>query len=353
MLSIIKINEKEKWNEIVRSFDNYDIYYLSNYVEAFQLHGDGEPLLFYFEHNNMKAINVVMKRDISKDNRFIDTLPSNTFFDLATPYGFGGFLLEGNISEENINVLDEVYNAICQKEGIISEVVRFHPVLRNYESLNQMYDISSLSKTITIEMDSIEQVQKNIAKSNKYKIRKSKKSGVEIYSDWNYNLMEEFITLYISTMKNNDATDYYFFNKDFYMNVLEELENHANIFYATYENRKIAMAIILRSNNQLHYHLSALDRDFGHLRPMNLLIYEAACWGLEQGYNTFHLGGGLGSREDSLYEFKRSFNQNSSTVFKLGKKVFLKDEYEQLLDIRKNKFSQQELKKNYFPEYRS
>ncbi|SOB93573.1 acetyltransferase (GNAT) family protein [Ureibacillus xyleni] len=352
MLSIFKINEKEKWNEIVKNFNHYDIYYLSNYVEAFQLHGDGEPLLFYFEHNKMKAINVVMKRDISKDKRFTEKIPSNTYFDFSTPYGFGGFILEGNITEENINMLDNEYTSFCQKNGIISEIVRFHPIHNHTDVLQNIYDISTLGKTVTIDVESIEQMRKNLADSNKYKIKKSKKSGVKIYWGWNQDLLDEFMTLYNDTMTNNNATNYYYFEKDFYENILQELKYQAMIFYAEYEKKKIAMAIILYSKDHIHYHFSALDRDYSHLRPMNLLIYEVMCWGNENGFKTFHLGGGLGSKEDSLYEFKRSFNRNSSTVFKLGKKIFSKENYDLLLKIRCEQIEENR-KDNFFPEYRA
>ena len=38
-----------KWDDIVKSFPNYDVYYLSGYVKAFQVHGDGEALLLYYQ----------------------------------------------------------------------------------------------------------------------------------------------------------------------------------------------------------------------------------------------------------------------------------------------------------------
>ena len=44
MLTVYSIEESEKWDAIVRSFNAYDVYWLSGYVRAFHLHGDGEPL---------------------------------------------------------------------------------------------------------------------------------------------------------------------------------------------------------------------------------------------------------------------------------------------------------------------
>ena len=44
-LHVYTIEDSEQWDGIVRTFKIYDIYYLSGYVKAFQIHGDGDPLL--------------------------------------------------------------------------------------------------------------------------------------------------------------------------------------------------------------------------------------------------------------------------------------------------------------------
>jgi hypothetical protein len=46
LIKEIYIDNRAEWNAIVRSFIDYDVYYLAEYVEAFELHGDGIPTLF-------------------------------------------------------------------------------------------------------------------------------------------------------------------------------------------------------------------------------------------------------------------------------------------------------------------
>ena len=74
MLFVYDLTKSEEWDQIVRTFEKYDVYYLSGYTKAFWKHGDGEPILFYYEGKSMKGINVVMKRDISDEERFSDKL---------------------------------------------------------------------------------------------------------------------------------------------------------------------------------------------------------------------------------------------------------------------------------------
>ena len=85
LLYTYTIEQSEEWDKVVRSFKSYDVYYLSGYVKAFQLHGDGEPLLFYYEDENIRGINVVMKRDIADDEFFADKISRDKFFDFITP----------------------------------------------------------------------------------------------------------------------------------------------------------------------------------------------------------------------------------------------------------------------------
>ena len=41
---------------------------------------------------------------------------------------------------------------------------------------------------------------------------------------------------------------------------------------------------------------------------MTVLLDDIRAWGTKQGLKAFHLGGGLGGRADTLYEFKREFS---------------------------------------------
>ena len=52
MLIVLEIEQSSEWDAIVSSFKKYDIYWLSGYVKAFQIHGDGKPILLYYEDGN-------------------------------------------------------------------------------------------------------------------------------------------------------------------------------------------------------------------------------------------------------------------------------------------------------------
>ena len=349
-LTVYTIEQNQEWDAVVRSFQSYDVYYLSGYVKAFQIHGDGEPLLFYYDDGIVKAINVVMKRDIADDPKFEGKIPLDTHFDIVTPYGYGGFLIEGEKTQNSFTNLFHEYNSYCKNNGIISEFVRFHPVLGNNEGLEHEYDILKLGKTVSIKLKSPGYIWDNLTSSNRNKVRKAKKFGVEIYWGRSPRLIDRFINMYNVIMDKDKAEKYYYFEQDFYNSILNDLKYNFLMFYAIYKGKIIAMSMILFSNNQMHYHLSASDVEYRHLAPSNLLLYEAGCWGCENGFKTFHLGGGLGSKEDNLYKFKKAFNKKSDNHFFIGKKIFNREGYDKLVEIRKIEGFDKE--SSYFPIYR-
>jgi len=351
MLSVIPISDKDKWDRTVHSFREHDVYYFSGYAKAFHAHGDGEPVLFYYEGDGSRAINAAMKRNISLNRHFAGKLDSKQYYDLITPYGYGGFLVEGDSDNYGIRALDAEYTAYCMENNIVSELVRFHPILKNREKMDEMYEIEERGKTVFIELDSPEFIWDHFTGKNRNMVRKAQKSGVEIFWGRSPELIIKFADLYKATMDKNNADDYYYFKKQFYDSNLYDLKNNCMVFYAVYQEKIIAMSMILHGNRLMNYHLSASDEFYKHLAPTNLLLYEAACWGSANNCKTFHLGGGLHSMEDKLFHFKKAFHTGPDAVYAIGKKCFQPEVYDTLVSIRKveKDFDHQSL---FFPLYR-
>ncbi|MBO4441281.1 peptidoglycan bridge formation glycyltransferase FemA/FemB family protein [bacterium] len=342
MLAVYSLEQAEQWDAVVRSFKKYDVYWLSGYVKAFKIHGDGEPLLFFYDGGSTRGINVVMKRDVAKDAHFVGKLPEGQYFDFATPYGYGGWLIEG---EETENVF-RAYEAWCVKNGIISEFVRFHPMVKNHESCANYYDVVQLGEVVHIDLDSPEQIWNNITSKNRNHIRKAIKSDVKVYSGRYPEIFETFRKVYNETMDKDSADKYYYFEPEFYNSVLYDLPQNAQIFYAAKDGVVIVASIILTANGMMNYHLTGSLREYSSLAGSNLLIHEIALWGSAHGYKTLYLGGGVGSGSDSLFEFKRAFYRGDLNHFHIGKKVFCQEKYDELLSKR------EPIESGFFPKYR-
>lgn len=348
MIKIFTLDNEKEWTAIVKSFDQYDVYYLPGYSKAFQINGDGTPILIYFERNGTRAINVVMKRDIADDKFFKDVVPTNTWYDFVTPYGYGGFLIEGSDYKD----LSMEYIEFCKNENIICEFVRFHPLLKNWISAREIYEEIHLGDTVCIDTSSVSLIWRNIISKNRNMIRKAQKNGLNVYWGRDPEIIPQFIKIYNETMDKDHADKYYYFKEDFYYSILNDLKQNAMWFYAKKEGEIAAIAIFMFCNKSMHYHLSASRLEFQKMAPTNLLIYEAAVWAAAHGFQRLHLGGGVGSGHDSLYKFKKSFNREDDTNFYIGKCIFNREKYKELIELRKKYDKSYNENTNYFPKYR-
>lgn len=160
--------------------------------------------------------------------------------------------------------------------------------------------------------------------------------------------MKLFRVIYNSTMDKDRADAYYYFEPAFYESILNDLPDNAQLFYAALDGTIIAASIMLTANGRMNYHLSGSLRGYAHLAPTNLLLYEAALWGCENGCKTLYLGGGVGSGEDSLFKFKKAFYRGDDLFrFHIGRKTFLPEKYKELVALREPG------NRGFFPQYRA
>ena len=332
-----------EWDETVKSFAEYDVYYLSGYVKAFQIHGDGDPQLLYYEADGLKAIYVYMKRKTAIEG----------YYDSVTPYGYGGVLFDGDTSEQNLQAFWKAYVEKMKEEGIVDNFVRYHPVLANAVPMKHISTVIDLGKTIAFDLASPDVIWENIISKNRNMIRKAEKNGITIEHGKGMDLLDKFTEIYNATMDKDHAEEYYYFKRPFYESIDRDLQGNYEMFYAMYEGRPIAMSIMIFANGRLNYHLSGSDIEYRNLAPSNLLLYKAALWGYEQGCKTFHLGGGVGSGEDNLYKFKAAFNKNSDYQFSIGKEIFDQEKYDELVALRAKQDPDFNPESKFFPLYRS
>ena len=343
MIKLYNLSEAEQWDTCVKSFAEWDVYYLSGYVKAFHIHGDGNPYLLFYEENGLRAIYVYMRRETA--------LPD--VYDSVTPYGYGGVLFEGDTTEENRKAFWAAYVAKMKEEIIVDNFVRYHPVLKNAVPMKDVSNVIDLGKTVAFDLASPDVIWENIISKNRNMIRKAEKNGIEIRHGKDLELFKDFKRIYNATMEKDHAEDYYYFEDAFYESVHRDLHDNYELFYAVLNGEIIAMSIMLYGNKQMHYHLSGSMIEFRNLAPSNLLLYKAALWGYEQGFKTFHLGGGVGSGEDNLYKFKAAFNRNSDYQFSIDKQIFDQKKYDELVNIRRESDSTFDENSSYFPLYRS
>lgn len=341
MLHIITKKDPVRWNTLVKSFSNWDVYYLYEYAESFHLHGDGNPLLVYYEDEESRFLYTVMQSDVADSMAIIkakkdeiltdDDIKRGMYFDWETPYGYGGPLSDGAVSQSSQRKFLAALKKYCNENHIVSQFVRFHPLLKNHNVLADVIETRYLRDTIYMDTTNPEIIINNMDSKNRNMVRKAKKNGAVIerrpISEY-----QDFLPLYNITMQRNNADEYYTFH-DEYFEYLNKMEENACIFYVLIDGIPVSASIMLYSNGKMHYHLSGTNPEYRNFAVGNYLLYEAAMWACEEGMTVFHLGGGM-EPNDRLYGFKKQFNKFGRIPFYVGRTIFSDKDYNHLLDIR-------------------
>ena len=349
MCNLIEINveDREKWNETVRSFEDYEVFYLNEYVSAFKNESrkNGEPILLYYERDMDRAINVVFKRDIAEDELFEGKIEKNAYFDLISPYGYGGFW--GVV--EDYAALQNSYNQYCIDNNYICEFVRFEL----FSEYNKHYDGEVESRThnvvrsLTMPMEELwmdfkQKVRKNVKRANSL--------NLQVIFDNTGEYLQEFLKIYYGTMERNDADKQFYFSKEFFMEINKMKDNimYVHVALPNEEGKVkiISTELVLYGAKNGYSYLGGTSRDYFEYRPNDLLKYEIIKWAKEKGLENFVLGGGYGG-DDGIFQYKTALAPNGIVDFYIGRKIFDKELYNRFCQIRGIEQS------SFFPAYRS
>lgn len=321
-----------------------DIYFEEQYAKLYE--NENEKVeIFEYKNELGRGRNIFLKRKIISQNL------KEQYFDIITPYGYGGPVFEVN-DEDREKFIEEYFiefSKYCEKNNIVSEFIRFHPLLENYKYLEKNYEISYISDTIFIDMKNEEEIMKNMSSKSRNKVRKAIKKGLIFEEDSSLKEIEEFKKIYYETMKKNNANESYYFNDDYFKNILK-LGRNIKLFNVKKEGRVLSSSIVLFGEKYLHYHLTANTLEGYEDAANNFLLYNLALWGNKNGYEKLHLGGGYGGNESPLFSFKKSMNENGVIPFYVGKKIWNEEVYRILVEERKLTFEEENT--NYFPLYR-
>lgn len=323
-----------------------DIYFESNYGKLYERIENGKAEVFLYKDENGIVSNQFIKREIPiKINQ-------NKYFDIVTPYGYGGPIIENCKAGRKKELVKKYYKNFqkyCNDNNIISEFVRFHPIINNAEDFKKIYNARCIRKTLGTNLkDFDDPVKAEFSKSCRKNIRQAVKRGVSYKITNSPEDFSAFEDCYYSTMDRNHATDYYYFPKKYFDEILKNFKNNVILVEAIYEGKTIASGLYFIYNKTIHIHLSGTLSEYLYLSPAYILRYAVTLWGKENGYELIHHGGGRSnSPEDSLFKFKKQFAKNTEFDFYIGKKIWNEEVYNKLCEIENVDKNEE-----YFPAYR-
>jgi hypothetical protein len=346
---VLGVEQAEQWNEHLQQVPRSDIYFTAEYCRIYEENGDGKAQLFVYRRGGEFVCYPYLLRNISGLPLVAGLNLDHEVYDISTPYGYGGPLTNVLEPADRAVIFQEfeaVFHEYCKEQHIVTEFVRFHPILSNYEDY-QAVDPSFERNTIYINLDlGEEELQRHYSRDNRNRIRRARKEGLTVAQGDTGNL-SQLLKLYYSTMDKKQAHNYYYFSEQFFANTMQFLGSQVELVEVKYGDKVIASAMFMSKGEFVHYHLMGSDKQYLPVAPINLLIHYAALQAKERGYRYLHLGGGS-TGNDNLFRFKRSFNEQAMADFYIGKKVHCASLYQAITEHIEIPAASQA----YFPVYR-
>ena len=338
------IEDQNRWDEVVRSFPDYDVFYLSGYSKAFMGESakNGKPVLLYYEEGGDRAINVVFKRDVADDEKLANKIPEGRYFDLITPYGYGGFW--GSVADWDR--LNRTYLRYCLDNRYVCEFVRFE--LFSAYSKHYGGEVESRTHNIVRSLElPLEEMWMDFKQKVRKNVKKANANNLSCIIENTGDHMDDFLRIYYSTMDRTEAEGEYYFSRQFY-ETLNEMKDNVMYFHVVYEGRIVSTELVLFGTENAFSYLGGTDREYFDVRPNDFLKYEIIKWAKAKGLKRFVLGGGYGA-DDGIYQYKLSLAPRGQHDFYIGRNIFDQESYDRLVGLRAG----ETLNENYFPLYRS
>ena len=272
-----------------------------------------------------------------------------SYTDIVSPWYYGGPLYSSGVGYKDLREFYSSFETYCRQSDFVSAFLRYHPYLDNHNGTPDSYYTQPIGQTVWIDLQkSSDDILGGFSGSRRKRVRKGRASNLRITQDESGERIEEFHTIYIENMKAFHTRPFYFFNLDFLKGLFNSLPNRVFLLNADLHESYVGGSLFLQDNGRMYYYLSARNARISEGNSTSLILFQAAIIGKQKGLSTFDLGGGpLGS---SLLEFKRSFTNNTRTLY-ASKMISSKSKYDALCKDRgiKPKYH----KASFFPEYRA
>jgi hypothetical protein len=336
---VIKVQD-EKWTEVLSRL-KHDVYHTREYHLCSGFRFEGEPNLFCYSEGEKLFVWPYLLNTL-------DTLPGCEgcgYYDVTSVYGYAGPL-----ASSQSDFVERGWRALLEHwrmQRVVSSFTRFHPLLDNSELLTTVRGIgeepaaagitmcgSTVSMNLT--MSSTEQLRL-YPKVLRQEIRKSRELGFHTFKDEQWCHIADFTELYADTLQRVNGNKGYLFDFSWVSRFRSTMGDHSHLMITMIDDVVAAALLVMEYNGYLHAHLAGIRSDLISYSPLKVLLDDVRNWGSARGNHTFHLGGGVGGREDSLFHFKRRFSPQLHE-FRIGCWILDRATYSDLEAARRDYF---------------
>lgn len=344
------------WSETLRNL-RHDFYHLPGYVaiEAKRMRAIAEAILVQ-DGEKVLFLPYLLRQcgDV-----FDEDLKASEIFDVLSPYGYPGILL----NEAGVENLEFIHLAMAQltqtfkDRRICSAFLRLHPILNH--RFDESYPSQACkihSETIAVDLKLTEaEIWQQTRPEYRNKINKSKRGGFAARIAPLNQHLHDFIDVYTETMDRVGASQSYYFSHEYFLHFVEALGESLHLCIVELDGQVVCAGLFTECCGIVQYHLGGTRNEFLKNSPTILMFDYVRYWAKQRGNEIFHLGGGVGGAKDSLYHFKAGFSRQRYN-FPVVRLITDEEKYIYLVEMRAkllNTQVDQLLETEFFPVYRS
>lgn len=326
------ITSKRKWKDILLEIGCFDIYHTYDYHKVCSDIDQLAPAMFVERSEKGIVAMPLLERSIDGER-----------FDATSVYGYPGPISNILNVHEFLDVYKSLLKSIYNKYKYVSIFSRANSFVLSNDHLSSIGRNSG--ETVFIDLNCSEEEQLRQYRSNhKRDISKLKRSGFECKFVKPEQGIGSFIEVYESTMHSLGASNDYFFSRSYYEGLFDNSMAEVKLVECLQGGSVACCGIFFFCNNIVQYHVGGTSAEFYKFAPTKLMFDFVRQYAFQNGYDFFHLGGGLNGSEDNLLNFKKGFSNRTSAFFTI-REVLDEETYDNL--------SKYKHRSNYFPLYRS
>jgi sugar O-acyltransferase (sialic acid O-acetyltransferase NeuD family) len=307
-LRILGVSSQTEWTDVLQRCYQHDFYFLPSYNSLEEARQGGKAELWVYEEGDFLIALPLLFRNV--DGRRLSNSDTVAWRDCSSVYGYSGPLASSPYTPHEVvcNWQRTITEAL-RARLVITVFARLHPLIAQKQLLAEFGRTVFSGRTISIDLTLSEENQiSQYARTHALRIKSLKRKGVEFFVDENWDHIDDFIGIYQETMRRVHAPSDYWFSPDYIAGLKHLGGGYGHLCFCSRESNIVAGGIFIECDGIMEYHLSGTPNQWMSLSPMRLLVEGARNLGTKRGLSFLHLGGGVGSAEDSLFHFKAGFS---------------------------------------------
>jgi hypothetical protein len=234
-------------------------------------------------------------------------------FHAQSPYGYPGPAVSKEAGPERLRQAFSQMASELRRLNVVTFFSRMHPLLPfPVNDLEPLATLVTHGRTVSIDLAApLDESWAKIRETHRRHISRARGAGYTASFSWDG--LDGYQAAYDETMRRVGAPSQYAFGLDYVAELRQALGSCLHLITIVEGGRVACGGLFVETGGILQYHLGGTRDAYLGGSPMKVLFDEVRRWGHGRGYQVLHLGGGVGAREDSLFEFKAGFPERRHT----------------------------------------